>query len=112
MIYTKSMGCFWKNYPNSSDNSTVFIRNDFLNLCLWYSFFDSLEQRNQFNMTWHIVCDLEIKYNLVFGCNYINYFIAHLLPFGICEGSPNSVSYTHLRAHETRHDLVCRLLLE
>src|SRR5450756_1665315 len=25
---------------------------------------------------------------------------------------PNiSVSYTHLRAHETRHDLVCRLLL-
>src|SRR5659263_568817 len=26
--------------------------------------------------------------------------------------SPRSVSYTHLRAHETRHDLVCRLLLE
>src|SRR5450756_3033704 len=25
---------------------------------------------------------------------------------------PNPVSYTHLRAHETRHDLVCRLLLE
>src|SRR5450759_3736563 len=24
----------------------------------------------------------------------------------------SSVSYTHLRAHETRHDLVCRLLLE
>src|SRR5450756_2829065 len=24
----------------------------------------------------------------------------------------HSVSYTHLRAHETRHDLVCRLLLE
>src|SRR5450756_1680759 len=29
-------------------------------------------------------------------------------------GKPSieSVSYTHLRAHETRHDLVCRLLLE
>src|SRR5450759_2982757 len=31
-------------------------------------------------------------------------------------GSPTRclypVSYTHLRAHETRHDLVCRLLLE
>src|SRR5450759_3201397 len=27
----------------------------------------------------------------------------------LCYGS---VSYTHLRAHETRHDLVCRLLLE
>src|SRR5665648_683162 len=26
--------------------------------------------------------------------------------------SDNTVSYTHLRAHETRHDLVCRLLLE
>ena len=25
---------------------------------------------------------------------------------------PTSVSYTHLRAHETREDLVCRLLLE
>src|SRR5450756_1220948 len=27
-------------------------------------------------------------------------------------GTKASVSYTHLRAHETRHDLVCRLLLE
>src|SRR5450756_2961773 len=26
--------------------------------------------------------------------------------------SAATVSYTHLRAHETRHDLVCRLLLE
>src|SRR5665648_765122 len=26
--------------------------------------------------------------------------------------SQGPVSYTHLRAHETRHDLVCRLLLE
>src|SRR5665648_324295 len=25
-------------------------------------------------------------------------------------GRTGSVSYTHLRAHETRHDLVCRLL--
>src|SRR5450756_1035337 len=29
-----------------------------------------------------------------------------------CEASADPVSYTHLRAHETRHDLVCRLLLE
>src|SRR5450756_621683 len=28
------------------------------------------------------------------------------------EPVPGPVSYTHLRAHETRHDLVCRLLLE
>src|SRR5450756_1432231 len=35
--------------------------------------------------------------------------------FGNVLGSSGSVipvSYTHLRAHETRHDLVCRLLLE
>src|SRR5450759_2765212 len=28
------------------------------------------------------------------------------------QGTFYTVSYTHLRAHETRHDLVCRLLLE
>src|SRR5450756_2595385 len=28
------------------------------------------------------------------------------------DSAPGPVSYTHLRAHETRHDLVCRLLLE
>src|SRR5450756_3003934 len=31
-------------------------------------------------------------------------------PFLMTESKP--VSYTHLRAHETRHDIVCRLLLE
>src|SRR5450759_4158159 len=30
----------------------------------------------------------------------------------ITNGTETPVSYTHLRAHETRHDLVCRLLLE
>src|SRR5450759_752790 len=30
----------------------------------------------------------------------------------LCLCGVKSVSYTHLRAHETRHDLVCRLLLE
>src|SRR5659263_740760 len=29
-----------------------------------------------------------------------------------CHRVVGAVSYTHLRAHETRHDLVCRLLLE
>ena len=28
------------------------------------------------------------------------------------ENEPNAVSYTHLRAHETKANLVCRLLLE
>src|SRR5450756_2247825 len=34
------------------------------------------------------------------------------LHHGTVAVDPASVSYTHLRAHETRHDLVCRLLLE
>src|SRR5450756_690102 len=36
--------------------------------------------------------------------------VAGLLGASSMERLP--VSYTHLRAHETRHDLVCRLLLE
>ena len=36
--------------------------------------------------------------------------VCELVPYEVC--SIDSVSYTHLRAHETRHDLVCRLLLE
>src|SRR5450756_2873064 len=35
-------------------------------------------------------------------CRYRDPVTGHCIP----------VSYTHLRAHETRHDLVCRLLLE
>src|SRR5450756_3106985 len=38
--------------------------------------------------------------------------IADALPVAKATGAPivSAVSYTHLRAHETRHDLVCRLL--
>ena len=32
--------------------------------------------------------------------------------FGLYTDNQNTVSYTHLRAHETVLDLVCRLLLE
>ena len=42
---------------------------------------------------------------IVAGVN--NYFRGDKLT-----GTISPVSYTHLRAHETRHDLVCRLLLE
>src|SRR5665648_1179505 len=37
--------------------------------------------------------------------------VAQVLRYCHDEGI-KAVSYTHLRAHETRHDLVCRLLLE
>src|SRR5450756_878893 len=47
------------------------------------------------------------------SCTYItNSFgnwVMFLFPLWVITAT---VSYTHLRAHETRHDLVCRLLLE
>src|SRR5450759_5838498 len=49
--------------------------------------------------------------NAVTGREYsgINMILLAMSPFA----NPLwPVSYTHLRAHETRHDLVCRLLLE
>ena len=36
----------------------------------------------------------------------------HLLPSNNAKFNGMAVSYTHLRAHETVLDLVCRLLLE
>ena len=42
-------------------------------------------------------------------------FVTAVLATGPCDGSTVAqmpVSYTHLRAHETVLDLVCRLLLE
>src|SRR5450756_3069275 len=43
----------------------------------------------------------------------VNRLVAALADMGIEKGERvGPVSYTHLRAHETRHDLVCRLLLE
>ena len=40
-------------------------------------------------------------------------FVANIKERALGETVQQSpVSYTHLRAHETRHDLVCRLLLE
>src|SRR5665648_341723 len=38
--------------------------------------------------------------------------IADVVDKGVSAALFMAVSYTHLRAHETRHDLVCRLLLE
>src|SRR5665648_1213173 len=46
---------------------------------------------------WHVISVLSVLVHMV-----INGMPLPILP----------VSYTHLRAHETRHDLVCRLLLE
>src|SRR5450756_2473152 len=37
---------------------------------------------------------------------------AHVVAVARTQAGLEAVSYTHLRAHETRHDLVCRLLLE
>src|SRR5659263_670262 len=44
-------------------------------------------------------------------CCFLQFFWYRIkIALQIPNGEP--VSYTHLRAHETRHDLVCRLLLE
>src|SRR5450756_1988833 len=43
----------------------------------------------------------------VLPLRYVTSLLAIVLAQGLL-----AVSYTHLRAHETRHDLVCRLLLE
>eukprot|EP00825_Cyclidium_porcatum_P004875 TRINITY_DN12317_c0_g1_i1.p1 TRINITY_DN12317_c0_g1~~TRINITY_DN12317_c0_g1_i1.p1 ORF type:complete len:285 (-),score=52.88 TRINITY_DN12317_c0_g1_i1:54-908(-) len=46
--------------------------------------------------------------------NGTKYFLSHyqFSQFQKIQKKQEAVSYTHLRAHETRHDLVCRLLLE
>ena len=38
--------------------------------------------------------------------------LSELIKFQTVSGTSNTVSYTHLRAHETKANLVCRLLLE
>src|SRR5665648_1114182 len=45
------------------------------------------------------------------GIEYLDFF-GGILTVSVGHCNPEAVSYTHLRAHETRHDLVCRLLLE
>src|SRR5665648_1187849 len=47
---------------------------------------------------------------IVFGIGFALFAVYAGIAFLYVKARP--VSYTHLRAHETRHDLVCRLLLE
>src|SRR5665811_2578960 len=42
---------------------------------------------------------------------WVNQHITYTHGFGVAMSAVNPVSYTHLRAHETVLDLVCRLLL-
>src|SRR5665648_509329 len=52
--------------------------------------------------------------NAILPENKPRYLMGVGTPINILEGIDRgiAVSYTHLRAHETRHDIVCRLLLE
>src|SRR5665648_1131691 len=52
---------------------------------------------------------LVTKNALSYSIGSRGYLYYPLVPENECA---KAVSYTHLRAHETRHDLVCRLLLE
>src|SRR5665648_1214719 len=49
---------------------------------------------------------------LIWVQNEMNFDNFHPQSESIYRLTTKAVSYTHLRAHETRHDLVCRLLLE
>src|SRR5665648_469774 len=59
-------------------------------------------------------CDVGLVTSLAWNGMNANELYGHQSPQGgISLGMGlKPVSYTHLRAHETRHDLVCRLLLE
>src|SRR5450756_3015218 len=46
------------------------------------------------------------------GCEYVDVVETLAIERAKALFGAEAVSYTHLRAHETRHDLVCRLLLE
>src|SRR5450756_2741578 len=57
------------------------------------------------------LCVCEVKAALNLSQATVSDHVRVLLDAGLLSTS-RAVSYTHLRAHETRHDLVCRLLLE
>src|SRR5450756_2707694 len=54
---------------------------------------------------------LDTAYRATFHGKSTGPHVAFLAEYDALRGV-GPVSYTHLRAHETRHDLVCRLLLE
>ena len=68
------------------------------------------------NDKWDVLCFgyNEIKENkdTILSCRPHLYTRCGLLGKNEFRNEFIAVSYTHLRAHETRHDLVCRLLLE
>src|SRR5665648_1213957 len=61
------------------------------------------EAAKNLEIPWHV-----LDFTKEFKSIVIDYFCNEYL----AGRTPNPVSYTHLRAHETRHDLVRRLLLE
>src|SRR5665213_3243978 len=59
-----------------------------------------------------IISEIETMGCLRCACNFGGYLLASTETRIDKSFSPQSVSYTHLRAHETGRNLVCRLLLE
>src|SRR5659263_161289 len=83
----------------------------------------------QVDMSWSTATSTTcqaIQLGLCTGCECSSLFVPYMDPFDfaitvhcciyvietIARYCIDPLSYTHLRAHETRHDLVCRLLLE
>src|SRR5659263_188561 len=61
--------------------------------------------KNEIALPSHVLTYVMSPHHFWFG-------LAAVKDRAIRSGAATAVSYTHLRAHETRHDLVCRLLLE
>src|SRR5450759_77939 len=76
-----------------------------------------------------VMHELKLIVDLMYrgGMNYMRFSVSETAEYGDYVSGPriidarvreemravlHEISYTHLRAHETRHDLVCRLLLE
>src|SRR5678815_1618731 len=53
----------------------------------------------------HILIDVNLR-------GHVHKIVAGAMQQYSCDHYPGTVSYTHLRAHETPEHLVCRLLLE
>src|SRR5659263_751017 len=80
--------------------NNAYIHGMFSPVDLLIEFFFVFVSLSIFTMTWFAYSKSHNDHTLFMGATF--------LIIGVFE----PVSYTHLRAHETRHDLVCRLLLD
>ena len=85
------------SHDKSGHFSAPYVKRTITRSCYWPSMSQDIEN-------YIASCDI---------CARVNPAIPKtIVPLQPVKPVARAVSYTHLRAHETRHDLVCRLLLE